>query len=220
MGLPPDRFSAGTVRRALDRFALFLLRPDEELGSIQVARGGDLLRDFFKMLAVLWAGYTFVDRPLHEFGHFFAATMLGVQSRVQGGSLIIAAGQDVAPWAIGLISLSGGLIAGVGLVLLFAVIGKPHRNGILPILAAELAYAPFDGTILGNVLGLFAFAFVLSVIVAVHMSVILRAEGRTDSGESPERSARFWDCLAEYRNWLDGRGPVQGPQKALRHSAR
>lgn len=217
---PPGQSTAEAVHPVWVRLGKFLLRPDEELGSIQIVRIGDLLRDFFIMLAVLWAGCTFVDRPLHEFGHFFAATLLGVQSHVQGNALIIMAGQDVAPWAMDLISVSGGLIAGVGLFLLFAVIGKPYRNGILPILAAELAYAPFDGTILGQGLGVIAFASVFSAIVAVHLSAILRAEGRTDPSESRERAARYRDCLTEYRNWLDGRVPIHSPQKALRPSAR
>ncbi len=126
------------------------MQPDEK----------EFLGNVLKMSAVAWFLHTFVEVPLHEFGHYWAASLLGVPMYVDGEQTLWATNQAIPSLTHGLILLSGGLSASLILAVLFFLTKKPYRNGILPLIAANLAYAPFDSAPIGFDLGLIALAAV------------------------------------------------------------
>lgn len=131
------------------------MRPDEK----------ELFGNVLRMSAVAWFVHTFVETPLHEFGHYWAASLLGVHAVIDGEITVGAAvGQVLPPVSRTLFFLAGGLCAGSLLLVLSLLMKKPYRYGLFPLVAAEFAYAPFDATTLGYALGLAALLVVWGLI--------------------------------------------------------
>lgn len=133
----------------------------------------ELLGNLAKTSAVAWFFHTFVETPLHEYGHYWAASLLGAPMVIDGDRTFWAASQVVAPLPRTLIFLSGGLVAGTILLVLFALMKAPYRNGLLPLIAAQFAYAPLDATNLGDWLGLVALMVVWGWLAGVYLTRFL-----------------------------------------------
>ncbi len=116
----------------------------------------EFLGNVLKMSAVAWFFHTVVDVPLHEYGHYWAASLFGVPMYVTGQQTIWATNQAIPSLTHTLVLLSGGMTASLILVILFILTKKPYRYGFLPLIAANLAYAPFDSLPIGFDLGLIA----------------------------------------------------------------
>ncbi len=120
----------------------------------------ELLSTLAKMSAAIWFVNAFVEHPLHEFGHYWAASWLGTPAVIDGYRLVWTTSLPVPPFARGVIALSGGLFAGSLLLVLTAFMKTPYRSSLLPLVAGEWSYAVLDGTGAGNQLGLLAFTVV------------------------------------------------------------
>ncbi len=143
------------------------MRPDEK----------EFLGNVLKMSAVAGFLHAFVEVPLHEYGHYWAASLFGVRMYVDGQQTIWATNQPIPPLAHALILLSGGLCASVLLAVLYVLMRKPYRYGLLPLIAANLVYAPFDGQSLGFDLGLVALVVVWLLTFGVFLARFLHGTG-------------------------------------------
>lgn len=132
------------------RLVLDAMRRDEK----------EFLGNVLSMAAVAWFFHSFVEVPLHEYGHYWAASMLGVPAFVEGERTFWGMNEAVSPPASALISLAGGLCAAALLVVLFFLMRRPYRFSLLPLIAANLAYAPFDSQTFGSEVGLVAMLLV------------------------------------------------------------
>ncbi len=168
------------------------MRPDEK----------EFLGNVLKVSAVAGFVHAFLEAPLHEYGHYWAASWLGTPLYIDGPRTIWATTRTVPPLAQAIISLSGGLCAGAVLVVLFLLMKAPYRNGILPLIAAEFAYAPLDGTMLGDVLGLAALLIVWGLVFGVEVVRFLRG-GRSAPRSSPR--------LGSARSSIRGRRVLAAP---------
>lgn len=130
------------------------MRPDEK----------ELLGNVVKMSGTAWFLHGLVETPLHEYGHYWAATLLGYPVVLDGERALWASARAVPPLAHGIIFAAGGLTAGLVLLALFFLTRPPYRTGLLPLIAAEFAYAPLDATGAGNALGLLAFLGVWALV--------------------------------------------------------
>lgn len=165
-----------------------------------------------KMCFALWIAFLFVGRPAHELGHYLAASALGVDGTVSGSAFVASTGavpEDA--WAI--ITASGGLTAALALFLVSLVVRPPYRAGILPLIAAELAYAPFDGTAIGLALGSIAVIAVLGGMASLYALDFLHPRPsrertappwRSDDRTLADRARRFRKCLSGFSAFLDG----------------
>ncbi len=166
-----------------------------------------LFTDIAKIVTALTFVHMFVETPLHELGHLLAASAYGLPARVEAGDTIVTTNSATVP---PLVYLSGGLLAGCSLLLLSFAIKNPYRRGILPLVAAEFAYAPFDSTTLGYAVGLASLFVVLAGIMPMYVLRFMRAKVPQPDPQRSIRSARFVRCLAEYNRWLDGRPSFPG----------
>ncbi len=151
------------------------MRPDEK----------EFLGNVLKMSAVAWFMHTFVEVPLHEYGHYWAASLLRVPMYIDGERLIWATSQAVSPIAHTLIFASGGLTAGVLLLILFFLMRRPYSYGLIPLVAANWAYAPFDGMTLGFDLGLIALVAVWLLLFGFFLARFLGWGRPKAAAESP-----------------------------------
>lgn len=174
------------------------MRPDEKafLGTV------------LKMSAVAGFIHTFVETPLHEYGHYWAASWLGAPMYIDGERSFWIAGQAVSAMTQGIVSLAGGLVAGILLLALFFLVKAPYRDGLVPLIAAQFAYAPLDGTLLGDALGLAALGVVWAFLFVAYvarflgwggMPSVARATGRKILRRSVGRSP--WFALPRARRW-------------------
>lgn len=139
------------------------MRPDEK----------EFLGNVLKMSGVAAFAHLFVEVPLHEYGHYWTASWLGAPMYLDGSRVIWATDQVVPPATHGLILLAGGLCAGVLLLILYAIMKAPYRHGLLPLVAANLAYAPLDATQSGDALGLVALVGVWAAIFTTYVARFL-----------------------------------------------
>lgn len=149
----------------------------------------EFLGNVLKMSAVAGFLHLFVEVPLHEYGHYWAGSLLGVPMVVDGERTWWATSEMVPPTARAVILLAGGVCAGSLLLALFFLVRRPYRFGILPLVAANFAYAPLDGTALGYDVGLVALVGVWLAIFGVFLARFLgwqrpsaRERGRTGIG--------------------------------------
>ncbi len=161
-------------------------------------------------MSVVMAGvHEFLERGLHELGHLVGGIILGLSPRFVGGEIIVPPAALLSPAVRYAFYLSGGLFAGAVLLLGARILKGPYRYGLLPLAAAELSYAPFDSTTIGDGLGLAAFAISVGAIAG---SLFVRYAGSRRPPRDalrPLRMRRFSRCLSEYLAWLDGR-PLPG----------
>lgn len=115
----------------------------------------------------------FVEVPLHEFGHYWAASFVGVPMYIDGERTIFATGEVVPAETRAIIFLAGGLFAGCMFLVLFLLVRVPYRDGFLPLIAAEFAYMPLDGTMEGSEFGLIALVVVWGLIFTVYLARFL-----------------------------------------------
>ncbi len=138
----------------------------------------------------------FIATPLHEFGHYWAATILGIDSYIDGYRVVLANPEQLTSSALGFVYLAGGLTAGSFLVFLFLVMARPYRYGTLPLIAAEFAYAPFDATTAGHALHLAVFSGTCVLIASVYLIRFLREGARLAAQrqvpESPSSRTRVY----------------------------
>jgi len=87
--------------------------------------------------------------PVHEFGHYWAATALGYGSTIHGARTCVPLA-DPASGAFRVILLSGGGLAGLVMVFLYATGKTPYRYGFLAWAIEEFLYAPMDGQSWGH----------------------------------------------------------------------
>ncbi len=127
-----------------------------------------------RLSAVAVLAHVFIEVPVHEYGHYWVASLLGIPVYMNGDQVVWATTQVLAPFTRTLIFLSGGLCAAALLLVLFAVMRKPYRDGVLPLAVANLAYAPLDATNLGRELGLVAFGVAWAAIILVYIVRFLR----------------------------------------------
>lgn len=158
------------------------MRPDER----------QFLGNVLKVSAVTGFVHAFVETPLHEFGHYWAAALLGVPVYIDGPRVVWASAGPPLPPVHTLILLSGGLWAGSLLWVLALLLKAPYRNGLLPLIAAEFAYAPGDGTAMGAWVGFAAFGIVFGLIAAVEFARFLRWSLGTSRRSSILTRALWW----------------------------
>lgn len=168
------------------------MRPDEK----------ELLGNVVKISAVAGFVHFFVEVSLHEYGHYWVASLLGAPMVIDGERSLWAAGQVVPPATQALVMASGGLIAGLLLLGLYVFLRKPYRYGLLPLVAANFAYAPLDATMAGRELGLLALVMVWIVIFGVYFARFLGWTG-------PRRPKASAEPVPKGRNGHEGiRTPV------------
>ncbi len=158
------------------------MRPDEK----------EFLGNVLKMSAVAWFVHTFVETPLHEYGHYWAASLLGTPIYIDGERTIWSSTQVVPPLVHALIFFAGGLCAGSVLIALLLVMKTPYRNGLLPLIAAEFAYAPLDGTMIGDLAGLAALLIVWGLVFGVDCARFLGGSRPTPRLDPMFRRAWSW----------------------------
>lgn len=190
--------------------------PEDSENSDGTLEAREFLVRLFKMAFALWIAFLFVGRPVHELGHYMAASALGVAGSVRGSAFVLSADGAVPAGAWAIIAVSGGLSAALALSLASFIVRPPYRTGILPLIAAELAYAPFDGTTIGLVTGSVAMTVVLGGVASLFALDFLRPRQSRDSTSRPpwrsddpmlaDRTRRFRECLSEFHAFLDG-GP-------------
>ncbi len=156
-------------------------------------REKDLLSNILGMSAVAWFVHTFVEVPLHEYGHYWVATLLGAPVYIDGERTIWATSEIVPPETRTIVFLSGGLIAGSLLLVLYVFMATPYRYGLLPLVVANFAYAPLDATVAGSALGLLAMAIVWVIIVSVPLARFMG--GTEPSGDAQALTKRRWTVL-------------------------
>lgn len=169
------------------------MRPDEK----------ELVGNVLAMSAVAGFFHTFLEVPLHEYGHYWAASLLGVPMYIDGERAIWASGQMVPPGTRDLIYLSGGLCAGSLLLVVFFLMRKPYRYGLLPLVAANFAYAPLDGTAVGFDVGLTALIAVWICLFGIFLARFLR---RAIFAPAPKSRREVLGSLSLGRNRAGARG--------------
>ena len=169
------------------------MRPDEK----------DLLDNVLAMSAVAGFFHTFAEVPLHEYGHYWAASLLGVPMYIDGERAIWASSQIVPPGTRDLIYLSGGLCAGSLLLGVFSLVRKPYRYGLLPLVAANFAYAPLEGTTVGFDVGLIA---LIAVWICLFGIFLARFHGRTNFAPAPKSRREVPGFLSFRGNRAGARG--------------
>lgn len=137
--------------------------------------GKTLLADIAKMCVAFWLACV-IREPLHEYGHYWAASALGIDTYIDGDRVILVTAEPIPEQASTLLFLAGGIISGSVLLFLFFLLRKPYAYGLLPLVAAELAYAPFDGTPLGYLIGACAMIGMWAVIVGLRLIGFRRAD--------------------------------------------
>ena len=147
----------------------------------------ELLDNVLKMSAVAGFLHLFVEVPLHEYGHYWAASLLGVPMVVDGERTLWATSQAIPPMAREIILAAGGVCAGSLLLALFFLVRRPYAFGILPLVAANFAYAPLDGTTLGFDAGLIALVVVWLAIFGVFLARFLGWRWPWTRGRTPTR---------------------------------
>lgn len=134
----------------------FRLRPEERR----------LFRELLIICAVVWFVHMFIESPAHEYGHYWVAGWLGFPVQIDGDRTLWITGQSVPALTRALVSVSGGLFAGVIVLVLWLLVRKPYGMGLLALVAADFAYAPLDGTPAGYAIGLVAFSVVWALVFA------------------------------------------------------
>ncbi len=145
------------------------------------AEGTDkaLLTEVLKMSVascLAWVIYL----PLHEYGHYWAASALGIDTYIDGDRVIPVTAGPIPEAASTLFRLAGGIVAGSVLLSLFFLLKKPYAYGVLPLAAGEFAYSPFDGTPFGYAIGLAAMAGAWALLVGPRLIRFVRVEGAWD----------------------------------------
>jgi len=103
-------------------------------------------------MAVLVFSYLVLLTPIHEYGHHWTATALGVDTYIEGGRTFWKNGVSGVPqWKIDAIALAGGFLSAAVFGVLFIVARPPYRAGFYPLIVSGLAYAPLDGTETGHI---------------------------------------------------------------------
>ncbi len=184
---------------------------DEACAHEAAASGRHLLSDIAKVCVAMAAVHVLIDEPTHEMGHSLAALALGFQWDFLLHVFVAAPGTIVSPTTIALIDVAGGLFSGAILSVLALIVPPPYRNGIVPLAAAEFAYAPFDPSVLGDAIGLAVFFMASGAIAFVSVHHYLAARDEPAVVEDPvweaTRRVRFLECLERFGAFLDGSVP-------------
>ncbi len=211
MGLPRETLSARTAAsNRIHRLgcAVEARVLDDACEHDFAASGRHLFSDIAKFCLAMAVVHVLIDDPSHEMGHWFAALALGVQWDSLRHAFVAAEGTIVSPTAIALIDVAGGLFSGAILSVLAFIVPRPYRNGIVPLAAAEFAYAPFDPSVLGDAIGLAVFFVATGGIAFVYARHYLAARDEPAVVEDPvaelARRARFLECLRRFGASLDG----------------
>ncbi len=186
---------------------------DDACAHEAAASGRHLLSDIAKFCVALAAFHVLIDEPSHEMGHWVTAMALGFQWDFLHHAFVAGSGTIVSPTAVALIDMAGGLFSGAILSVLALIVPPAYRNGIVPLAAAEFAYAPFDPSVLGDAIGLAVFFIASGAIAFVYVHHYLAARDVPavveDSVWEATRHVRFLECLERFGASLDS--PVRGP---------
>ncbi len=139
------------------------MQPDEK----------ELIRNVVSVSAVAVFLHAVVEVPLHEYGHYWVASWLGAPLYIDGERTIWVAGDLAPPHARTLIFLAGGLCAAAVLLVLYALMKKPYRDGALALIPASLVYAPLDATDLGHEISLVVFIAVWILTIVRYLARFL-----------------------------------------------
>lgn len=118
--------------------------------------------------------------PIHEYGHYWAATGLGLEAYIEGDTTRIKRPPEADNWKIPIIRMAGGIFNIVVFAGLFILFRQPYRYALVPTIAVNAFYFPFDGEPLAQMIGpILFFVFLVEILPLYVREAIQRASGAT-----------------------------------------